>query len=121
MRWINISTELFSELKDANQRVTRWFIGIPAEDFFTRHGEVWSASDNVDHLIKSHKPISKALKLPKFTLQAMFENLKDNPDLTRKFVRFIETKSPEAHKRRGVFFQSNKARSRLLKKRRLNC
>lgn len=72
MRWINTSTELFSELKAANQRVTKWFIEIPAEDFFTRHGEVWSASDNMDHLIRSHKPISKALKLPKFTLQAMF-------------------------------------------------
>ncbi|HXQ39180.1 MAG TPA: DinB family protein, partial [Anaerolineales bacterium] len=29
-------------------------------------------SDNIDHLIKSHKPITKALKLPKFTLLAMF-------------------------------------------------
>ena len=69
---ITTKTELFAELKESNQRVTKWFIEIPAEDFFTRHGEVWSASDNMDHLIKSHKPISKALKLPKFTLQAMF-------------------------------------------------
>ena len=33
---------------------------------------MWSASDNVDHLIKSHKPIAKAIKLPKFTLQVLF-------------------------------------------------
>ena len=69
---INNKTELISALKDSNQRVTKWFRGIPTKDFFIRRGEVWSASDNVDHLIKSHKPITKALKLPKFTLQAMF-------------------------------------------------
>jgi uncharacterized damage-inducible protein DinB len=72
MTEINTSTELFAGLRDANQRVTQWFTEIPAENFFTRQGEIWSASDNVDHLIRSHKPISKALKLPKFTLQAMF-------------------------------------------------
>ena len=72
MKEINTSPELFSELRDANRRVTKWFTEIPAEEFFTRHGEIWSASDNMDHLIKSHRPISQALKFPKFTLQAMF-------------------------------------------------
>jgi uncharacterized damage-inducible protein DinB len=65
-------SDLFSKLKDSNQRVINWFTEFPADGFFHREGEVWSSSDNVDHLIKSHKPIAKALKLPKFTLQAMF-------------------------------------------------
>lgn len=65
-------SELLSKLKDSNQRASNWFTEFPVEKFFQREGEVWSASDNVDHLIKSHKPIAKALKLPKFTLQAMF-------------------------------------------------
>lgn len=64
--------ELLTTLKDSNQRVINWFTEIPANEFFQREGEVWSASDNVDHLIKSHKPIAKALKLPKITLRAMF-------------------------------------------------
>jgi len=72
MTEINTNSKLFTELKDTNQRVTKWFTEIPAENFFTRYADVWSASDNIDHLIKSHRPISKALKLPKFTLQAMF-------------------------------------------------
>jgi uncharacterized damage-inducible protein DinB len=73
-KMIEISTkdQLIATLKEANQRVIAWFTKIPAEHFFTRQGEVWSASDNVDHLIKAHKPISKALKLPKITLRAMF-------------------------------------------------
>ncbi len=63
---------LLSALKDSNQRVLNWFNEIPAEKFFRREGEIWSASDNVDHLIKSHKPVALALRLPKLTLRAMF-------------------------------------------------
>ena len=59
-------------LKVSNQRVIDWFTAIPVENFFIRFGEVWSASDNVGHLIKSNKPIAMALKLPKIALQAMF-------------------------------------------------
>ncbi|MBV6450219.1 MAG: hypothetical protein MHPDNHAH_00940 [Anaerolineales bacterium] len=65
-------TELLSNLKDSNQRVLKWFTEIPAKDFFRRDGEVWSASDNVDHLIKSHKPIAMAMRLPKLSLRGMF-------------------------------------------------
>ena len=72
MTELNTKAELITALKVSNERVTNWFTEIPTKDFFTRQAEVWSPSDNVDHLIKSHKPIAKALKLPKFTLQAMF-------------------------------------------------
>ena len=65
-------SELLSSLKDSNLRVLKWFTELHADQFFQREGEVWSASDNLDHLIKSHKPIAKALKLPKITLRAMF-------------------------------------------------
>lgn len=72
MTEINTKSELLVALRDSNQRADDWFRSIPAKDFFNRHGEVWSASDNVDHLIKAVRPVAKALKLPKFTLQAMF-------------------------------------------------
>lgn len=66
------TTQLLDMLKISNQRVIDWFTAIAADDFFIRYGEAWSASDNVDHLIKAHKPIARALKLPKITLRAMF-------------------------------------------------
>jgi len=69
---INTKVELISILKDSRQRVIEWFTKIPAQDFFTRQGEVWSPSDNVDHLIRAHKPITMAMKLPKFVLQLIF-------------------------------------------------
>ena len=72
MTTLNTKSELLAALKDSNQRAEQWFLEIPANEFFTRHGDVWSPSDNVDHLIKAVKPITLALKLPKITLQAMF-------------------------------------------------
>jgi len=72
MTEIKTKSEMIVTLKDSNQRVITWFTEIPARDFFTRRGEVWSASDNVDHLVKAHKPTAKALKLPKITLRAIF-------------------------------------------------
>jgi hypothetical protein len=63
---------LLAVLRDSNQRAANWFRAIPADDFFIRQGEVWSHSDNLDHLIKAVKPVAKALKLPKLTLHAMF-------------------------------------------------
>lgn len=69
---INTKSELIAALNDSIERAENWFREIPANDFFARHGDVWSPSDNMDHMIRSVKPIAKALKLPKITLQAMF-------------------------------------------------
>jgi hypothetical protein len=64
-------SELLAKLTDSNRRAEKWFNAFPANDFFVRQGEVWSASDNVDHLIKATKPITKAMKLPKLALQGV--------------------------------------------------
>ena len=72
MTAISTREELFAALKDSNQRAADWFLAIPTSDFFRREAEAWSPSDNLDHLIKAVKPITKALKLPRITLQAMF-------------------------------------------------
>lgn len=81
MSGINTKSDLLIALDDSNQRAESWFNEMPAKDFFTRHGDVWSPSDNVDHLIRAVKPIAKALKLPKITLQAMFGKPK-KPSMT---------------------------------------
>lgn len=64
--------ELIAALKNSHQRAQAWFAAIPAHEFFARQGEVWSASDNVDHLVKAIKPVAKAMRLPKAALQTMF-------------------------------------------------
>lgn len=64
--------ELIRALEDSNRRAIDWFTEFPTASFFTRQGEVWSASDNVDHLIKAHKPVAQALKVPRIILRAVF-------------------------------------------------
>ena len=64
--------QLVHMLKVSNQRVIDWFTAIAVEDFFIRYRGEWSASQNVDHLIKSHQPMAKALKLPKIILRTLF-------------------------------------------------
>jgi uncharacterized damage-inducible protein DinB len=64
--------QLMKMLKVSNQQVIDWFTVLPVENFFLGFEGAWSAAENVDHLIKSHKPIAKALKLPKITLRALF-------------------------------------------------
>ena len=69
---INTKETIAAETKKSNQRAMEWFAAIPADPFFMREGEVWSASDNVDHLVKAIKPIALALKMPRLGLQTMF-------------------------------------------------
>lgn len=64
--------DILAGLRATNEAVTHWFEQIPANEFFLRAGENWSASENMDHLIRANKPIIKALKLPRLGLQAMF-------------------------------------------------
>lgn len=63
---------ILAALADANRRVAAWFSAIGSEEFFSRRPDVWSASDNLDHLVKSVRPFSTALKMPRPALQAMF-------------------------------------------------
>lgn len=72
MAQIHSRDEIIHALKDSARHAEEWFRAQTEEHFFTRHAETWSASDNVDHLIKAIKPIIKALKLPKVALQTLF-------------------------------------------------
>jgi len=49
--------EILTALRFENARVTTAFVNVPSSQFFARTAEVWSVSDQVDHLIRSHKPI----------------------------------------------------------------
>jgi uncharacterized damage-inducible protein DinB len=72
MNEMTTKSQLIHMLEVSNQRVIAWFTAMPVENFFMHFRGAWSASQNVDHLIKSHQPIALALKLPKIALRAMF-------------------------------------------------
>lgn len=64
--------DLLDGIQNGAQTALTWFDAIPADAFFTRSGEAWSASDNVDHLIRAIRPVALALKMPKVGLQVAF-------------------------------------------------
>lgn len=63
---------ILESLANANRRVADWFSAIPADDFFARRPDVWSASDNLDHMIKAVKPVTLSMKMPRLSLQGLF-------------------------------------------------
>jgi len=69
---IGTKEALIIEMENAGQRAADWYRAIPPDQFFVRQGKIWSASDNVDHLVKSIKPIILALKIPRLGLRSMF-------------------------------------------------
>ena len=69
---IQTKAEIIFALKESHDHMKGWFSSIPTSTYFTRQGEVWSAFDNVDHVIKALKPIVQALKLPRLVLHTMF-------------------------------------------------
>ncbi len=72
---IQTKETILEESAKAIQKAVAWFDAIPAEEFFAREGRqspAWSASDNVDHLIRAIRPVALALKLPKTGLQVVF-------------------------------------------------
>ena len=69
---MSTKAEMTIAINEAHQRAQAWFNTIPAATFFHREGDIWSASDNLDHLIRSVKPLAKAMGLPRLALETMF-------------------------------------------------
>ncbi|MCB1036525.1 MAG: hypothetical protein KDD47_22050, partial [Acidobacteria bacterium] len=46
--------------------------GIPLEEFFAPQGTYWSPAEHLRHLVKSVRPLARALRLPKAMLLLRF-------------------------------------------------
>lgn len=64
------------EILDALDRVAEesaaYWAAFSAPDFFAKISEAWSPADNVRHLAKSIRPVTKALRMPRLVLRVMF-------------------------------------------------
>jgi len=63
---------LLPALEETHQSVTDFFGSLSPESFFFRPMDGWSLAENLEHLIKSVKPVARAMRLPKVTLRLMF-------------------------------------------------
>ncbi len=63
---------IVSTLDKTHQEVSAFFGSQSPEAFHLRSADAWSLSENLEHLIKSTKPVARAMRLPKITLRMMF-------------------------------------------------
>ncbi len=63
---------LIPALQKVAEHVTNTFKALTLDDLFERPNNSWSAADHLRHLIKSNRPILKALRAPKLFLLIRF-------------------------------------------------
>jgi hypothetical protein len=64
--------EILEALDRIQSESAAYWATFSAEEFFAKIGQAWSPSENVRHLAKSIRPVTKALRLPRFVLRLMF-------------------------------------------------
>lgn len=64
--------EIMLALTRSKQDVAAFFGAIDEQHFFAHPDGVWSAAENLDHLIKSVRPLATALRLPKLLTRVAF-------------------------------------------------
>jgi hypothetical protein len=100
---IKSKESILTEIKNATQRAVAWFDAIPAEAFFTRQGAAWSASDNVDHLIRAIRPVVLALKIPKMGLQVVFGTPAPASQTYDELCKSYETRIAQGGQASGIY------------------
>ena len=63
---------LIKAVQKSQNDVTAFFSNLSLEAFYQTQTDAWSPAENLQHLIKSVKPVSLSMKLPKFVLAALF-------------------------------------------------
>ena len=64
--------ELLDELRSLHEQSTAFWEAFPTAEFFVPLGEAWSPADNVRHLLKSNRPVARALGMPRIALALRF-------------------------------------------------
>ena len=64
--------EILQKLDDVHQESAAYWSAFDARTFFAKLGDAWSPAENVRHLVKSTRPVTKALKMPRIVLRVIF-------------------------------------------------
>ena len=64
--------EIARELRALHDRSRELWSGFSTTEFFFPLGDAWSPADNVRHLLKSNRPVLRALRTPKILLLFRF-------------------------------------------------
>ncbi|HEX7184935.1 MAG TPA: DinB family protein [Thermoanaerobaculia bacterium] len=64
--------ELVRELRSLHEQSTAFWSSFSSPELFAPIGEAWSPADNIRHLLKSNRPVVRALSLPRPALLLRF-------------------------------------------------
>ena len=64
--------EIVRELRALHSRSRDFWSSFSITEFFRPLGDAWSPADNVRHLLKSNRPVLRALSTPKLLMAARF-------------------------------------------------
>ncbi len=83
--------ELIAALESVHGEATELFAAVAPDDFFSRpEPEVWSAGENVIHLVKSVKAVADAMVMPKLALRGLFGTAKGSGSYAEVKDRYLE-------------------------------
>lgn len=71
--------QILASLEQVHHEGGEYWRHFTTSDFFAPNGSAWSAADNVRHLLKSTRPVIKALRLPRIVLRALFGRARRPP------------------------------------------
>jgi hypothetical protein len=66
------SDEIVRELRSVQRQSREFWDSFSTAEFFAPFGDAWSPADNVRHLLKSNRPVARALAMPKALLALRF-------------------------------------------------
>jgi DinB superfamily len=69
---IQIKSQIISALNDNVDAFNNYIVPLTKEQFEATPNSKWSAGQNLDHLVRSIKPLQLAYGLPKFALRIIF-------------------------------------------------
>ena len=116
---INDKSSIIAALNEKVDAFNYYIDSLDKEGFEAKPNEKWSAGQNLDHLIRSIKPLQLAYSLPKFILKFMFGKTNRPSRSYEELVLKYKTKLAAGGRAGGVFIPtiiSFDKKNELLKK-----
>lgn len=88
------STQIAATLERVQEESVAYWSGFDTAAFFAKIDGHWSPAENVRHLIKSIRPVTKALGLPRLVLRIMFgwprRNSTPWPEIQSRYLGLLD-------------------------------